>query len=118
METFKTIRWFENYQVSDLWRVKSLNYRRTWKEQLLKPRVDKDWYMQVWLCLFWKQSNFQVHRLVGYAFLDNVNNKEQINHKNWFKYDNNIENLEWCTQSENMQHRYKTLWQKHRKKKQ
>lgn len=45
-----------------------------------------------------------VHRMVAECFIDNPDNKQEINHKNFVKSDNSWSNLEWCTRAENLKH--------------
>lgn len=58
----------------------------------------------------YKIKNLRLHRLVWKYFIDNPENKPCINHKNGIKYDNNVNNLEWCTYSENELHKREKLW--------
>lgn len=73
--------------------------------RLLKPKVDKDGYLEVCLCLTPKiRKTLKVHRIVAEAYLDNLGKLPVVNHKNGCKSDNNVINLEWCTQSDNLKH--------------
>ena len=101
-EIWKPIKDYEGlYEVSNLGRVKSLNYRGTGKEKILKNIENSKGYFQVGLVKFGKQKVFKVHRLVAEAFIPNPENKPCIDHINTVKSDNRVENLRWVTYKEN-----------------
>lgn len=66
--------------------------------------LDADGYHIISLTHNKKKHTFKVHRLVGIYFIDNPENKPEINHKNCNKLDNRISNLEWSTSDENTLH--------------
>lgn len=110
MEIFKEIPGFEKYQVSNLWNVKSLDYKNTGKEKLLKPYVHNTWYVYVYFRKNNIKKGHSIHRLVLLSFYGK--SKREINHKNGIKSDNRLENLEYCTRSDNLKHKYRELWYK------
>ncbi len=101
MENWVNIKYLEGYQVSNLGRIKSLNYLRTGKEQILKPSKNKYGYLVVGLSKNGKTKTFYVHRLVWSAFNGPIPEGMQINHKSEVKTDNRLENLELVTPKEN-----------------
>lgn len=99
------------YKISNLGRVKSLertivyppskyypNGRtRVLKEKIMTPCVDKKGYLFVQLFINGKFRSKKIHRLVAEAFIPNINNLPQVNHKDENKKNNSFSNLEWCT---------------------
>lgn len=94
------------YQVSDMGRVRNRKRRRH-----LRPSVKKSGYAQVTLSKDGVSAYYSIHRVVASAFLPNPGELPQVNHKNGDKLDNRLANLEWCSASENQQHRHKVLGQ-------
>lgn len=105
MEVWMKIEGYEGlYEVSNEGRVRSLNYRHTGEIRILKPAICYGGYLQVHLCKDGKKKFFKVHRLVANAFIANTLNLPQVNHINEVKIDNRVENLEWCTCKDNINH--------------
>lgn len=65
-------------------------------------------YRHVTLLIDGKQKRMRVHRMVALTFIPNPDNKPYVNHKNGNRSDNRVDNLEWVTPSENIQHAVKT----------
>lgn len=104
MEIWKDIVGYKKYKVSNLGRV----FSEKNGGKILKPRFDSNnKYLQVMLSKDGVAKLELVHRLVAKAFIDNKENKPEVNHINCVTYDNRVENLEWVTRCENMKHAYK-----------
>ena len=101
MENWKRIDDYPSYMVSDLGRVKNLDYMVKGKEKILKLWKTEEGYLRVNLRKDGKQKKFSVHRLVAEAFIENVENKPLIDHINTIRDDNRVENLRWVTSREN-----------------
>ena len=107
-EIWKDIKGYEGlYQVSNLGNVKSLSRYHHKKEQILKPNLKNDGYYETTLLKNGKPKWIRTHRLVAMAFIPNLENKPQINHKDGNKLNNCVENIEWVTNQENIDHAIK-----------
>lgn len=114
-EIWKPIKGYEElYQVSNLGRVKRFDRKVITKNGVVKPIKAREMkqsksmgYAYVCLTKDGITKHFRVHRLVAQTFIPNPENKEQVNHKDGNKLNNNVNNLEWCTNQENCIHAWK-----------
>lgn len=74
------------------------------KNKILSGYVNKDGYLVVDL----QGIKHLMHRIVAECFIQNENNKPYVNHKDGNKLNNSLDNLEWCTPSENTNHALKS----------
>lgn len=100
------------YQINQKGEIKSLaryGGGKTIKERIMKPI--KSQYMMISLSASetHKKGPKLIHRLLAKTFIPNPENKPFVNHINGKKFDNRLENLEWCTQSENILHSYRII---------
>ena len=121
-EVWKDIKGYEDrYRISNMGHVLSLSKTHKTKvfnkaivetktsPKILKGSKDKDGYLMVYLGDGKKQKRFKVHRLVAETFIPKIDGKTFINHKNGIKDDNRADNLEWCTNAENLYHAHHTI---------
>lgn len=92
----KRIKGYEDYFIDEYGNVYSSKSRRYVSQQ-----KHKDGYYYVGLCKNGKRKSFAVHRLVAVHFIENENDFPQVNHKDENKDNNNVNNLEWCTEKYN-----------------
>lgn len=116
METWKDIKGYEGkYQVSDCGNVKSLAREHPLNKcndnKILKPS-ERRGYLTVMLWNDGVGAWRSVHRLVAEAFIPNHEGKQQVNHIDGDKHNNNLSNLEWSTPKENVRHSFDVLGRK------
>ena len=103
-EEWRDVIGYENeYQISNLGRVKSLKYKT---QQILKFTLNDAGYFIVFLYKNDTRKRLRVHRLVGEAFISNPDHKPEVNHRFGNKIDNRLSELEWLTGSENKKHAF------------
>lgn len=106
-DNYRKVVGYDDYYVTNDGRVWT-NKRKNGIERFMKQR-NMDGYMHVVLYKDGKYKNCCVHRLVAQAYIPNPDNKPYINHIDGNRANNNVSNLEWCTQKENVLHSINVL---------
>lgn len=106
-EEWKEVEYSPNYSVSSFGRV-----RNNKSGKILSDRISCG-YKHVLLYKRGITKDFRVHRLVAKAFIPNPDELPEVNHIDGNKINNTVENLEWCTPSQNQLHAYRIGLQVH-----
>ena len=102
MEKFIFNNRYKIYSDGTIWSIRS--------NKFLKPHIINSGYEIICFCVDYVKVKKLVHRVVAEAFIPNPNNLPEVNHKDRNKLNNTIENLEWVTQRQNTNHRYKSKY--------
>lgn len=109
MNSLKEVCGFKDYYIDISGNVYS---NKTGKLIIMTPWEDsKKRYLMIGLMKDGKRHKLLVHRLVAINFIENPNILPCINHKDNNPKNNSVENLEWCTQKENIHYSYSTMSQ-------
>lgn len=110
-DIWKSVEGFDYYKVNQKGEVMSVGRdvphqksgHLSIKERVLKPKLHNGYHT---IAIYKDKKSYMklVHRLVAQAFIPNPENKEFVNHKDFNRINNKIENLEWVTRQENADH--------------
>lgn len=89
-----------NYYISNFGNIKT-------KNKYIKLRNDKDGYLVFTAGTKNNRNSFKVHRLVAELYVENPNNKPEVNHLDFNRNNSKFDNLSWCTHLENIEYSVK-----------
>jgi hypothetical protein len=115
IEEWKAISGYDGiYEISSFGRVKSLSRvvyygkrSRITKSIIMKPSSHRQGYELVSLSINNKRKTFLVSRLVAFEFISNPRELKEVNHIDGNKENNRVDNLEWVTAKENVNHSFR-----------
>lgn len=105
LDRYYKLRGFEGlYEISKTGKIRTLRNEHGRGGKILKPYIDRDGYSRVALYrMDGSRVWIGVHKAVADTFIENPRGCEMVNHKNYNRSDNRVENLEWVTPKENVE---------------
>ena len=94
----------DNYEVSNLGRIRNLKTKR-----IINPDKEEKGYRRLSIKRKGKRKHFAIHRLVAIAFIPNPENKRQVDHIDNDKSNNRVDNLRWVSNQENSNYRWERI---------
>lgn len=102
---WKTIPNYNKYEACKEGFIRTHNWKNTGQTRIMKPAKDNGGYLRTVLIRDdGKYHTVKIHRIIAKTFIDNPERKATVNHKDFNKQNNNVNNLEWMTNKENTQH--------------
>lgn len=108
-EIWKTIKDYPNYEISNYGKLRRNYIKYSHTINYLNENINKKGYLYASMSNNGKTKHILLHRLVGFYFVENIDNKPFINHIDGNKKNNYFKNLEWVTSKENSRHAYDVL---------
>lgn len=116
IECIEEWKWVKNhkwlYEISNIGRLKTHNWRGVGRTMIVTPKMDADGYLWYRMSKNNKKTMLKVHRIVALHFIPNPKKLPEVNHKNGVKLNNKPSNLEWSTHADNMAHFGKHIYKK------
>ena len=110
VEEWRDIEGYDGrYQISNMGNVRTIDYNRTGTIKTMKISIGTHGYPQICLTKNNKRKTVKIHRLVANAFIVNLYDLPDVNHKDENKLNNCVSNLEWCSKEYNNKYGTRTL---------
>lgn len=103
---WKKVKGYSRYEYSNTGLIRSINYKNSKRKVILRPSIDGGYYKTVLVNDDNKYKTIRVHAVIMNSESDKPSPKHEVNHIDGNKLNNHIDNLEWLSHAENVQHSF------------